>query len=506
MDEYRPHRLAPRRLGPTLTPGSLVLLAILALGASALLLTHLTQSYLWNDEGSTATIARTILHHGVPMGYDGENSLSAEEGRDVTAGGIYRFQPWLQFYAAAASFAVLGESTFSARLPFALFGIATILVTYFLAWETWKNRAAAVAASSILALSVPFLLLAGQCRYYSMSSFFAALALWSYLRLLEGRKGAAVVFALAGLALLHTMHGHGIALLVALGLHAVLWHRDRARVVLAIAGGIAVANFPWLLWMSSSHFNNFAPLKVCASAWSFVLQLVLYAPHPVFLVAWAVLARKARKRTPEAGPGSPFETGTRLLLIVVAVAVPLLAVFAERPYFRYLAIFLPLGSVIAGKVVTETWRSSRVWACVVVAAWLVTGLLPLYFHEMTQEYKGPVRGIVTYLNEHAHPGDTVAITYEDLPIKFYTKLRVVGGYTGDDPALVKQARWVIPRKYGVPGVEKYYRQEIASGQFKKIELADYRDTGFENRESPYEHNFATPAGARPTVIYERIAP
>jgi hypothetical protein len=156
--------------------------------------------------------------------------------------------------------------------------------------------------------------------------------------------------------------------------------------------------------------------------------------------------------------------------------------------------------------VTASWRLSRIWTCIVIALWLLTGLLPLYLLELTHEYKGPVGGIVAFLNEHANPGDMVAISYEDLPIKFYTKLRVIGGYAGDDLALVKQAKWIIPRKSGNSKLRDYLLQEVAQRNFKKIELDGYPDIGFENRESPYEHEFETATGKAPVFVYERVQP
>lgn len=485
--------------------GEVVFLLLLLLGSSALLLTHLTHSFLWNDEGSTALLARTILRHGVPMGRDGENSISAEEGRDIAQNGVYKFQPWMQFYVAAASFALLGESTFSARLPFALFGIATIMLTYFLARETWQNRGTAMAASLTLMLSVPFLLLAGQCRYYSVSAFFATLALWNYLRLLESRKHASWIFAVAGLALLHTNHGHAIALLAAVALHATVWHREKAKTVFGIVGAIMLLNLPWLMWMSTSHYSTFGFRKTLVAIGLFVLQLVLYAPNPVFPIAALVLVIPRRKRPP-AVQASSAGHALGLSLAFLAVAVPLMAVFVERPYFRYLAPLLPLGSVLAGKVVTDLWRGSKTWTIVVVTLWLLTGLLPLYLLELTREYKGPVRGIVTYLNEHAHPGDMVAISYEDLPVKFYTKLRVIGGYTEEDLSLAKQAQWIIPRKHGNSWARDYLLREVPLERYRKIVLDEYPDIGFENRESPYEHQFMTARNEGPVVIYERVQP
>ena len=60
-----------------------------------------------------------------------------------------------------------------------------------------------------------------------------------------------------------------------------------------------------------------------------------------------------------------------------------------------------------------------------------------YVHEITHHVRGPTEGIVNYLNAHGKPEDVVAITYGDMALKFYTRMRVVGGFTGEDltPAL-----------------------------------------------------------------------
>ena len=175
-----------------------------------------------------------------------------------------------------------------------------------------------------------------------------------------------------------------------------------------------------------------------------------------------------------------------------------------RPYFRYLAPLLPFGSIVAGKVLTSSWRLSRVWTVCVVLIGLITSLLPPYLYELTRDYKGPIRGIVTYLNEHARPGDVVAIGYEDLSLKFYTKLRVLGGYTGEDLTPAKQARWVIPRKHGNSPVRDYLLKEVPLRHYRKITLDGYPDVMFENRESPYDHRFITDTHEGPVEIYERV--
>ena len=80
-----------------------------------LFLKNLGNHYLWQDEAQAALLGRTTLAHGIPIGYDGENSLSQLQGRELGKNNIYKHHPWIQAYLPAASFAIFGESTFSAR-------------------------------------------------------------------------------------------------------------------------------------------------------------------------------------------------------------------------------------------------------------------------------------------------------------------------------------------------------------------------------------------------------
>jgi 4-amino-4-deoxy-L-arabinose transferase-like glycosyltransferase len=112
-------------------------LALIALSA-ALLLPNLGNGFLWQDEAQTAAVARTILSDGVPRGSDGVNFFSQEQGREYGPNYIWKWHTWLSFYLAAASFLVLGETTFAARLPFALFGVATVVLCYFAGPACWR--------------------------------------------------------------------------------------------------------------------------------------------------------------------------------------------------------------------------------------------------------------------------------------------------------------------------------------------------------------------------------
>jgi len=108
------------------------------------------------------------------------------------------------------------------------------------------------------------------------------------------------------------------------------------------------------------------------------------------------------------------------------------------PFFRYLAPLLPVFVILYGFVIEQTLAP--------IVIFLFNQPLPDFFSEITHDYNGPMEGIVAFLRQNAAQGDTVVITNEDLPLKFYTNLRVVGGLTGENLTPYLSAKWVIIRK------------------------------------------------------------
>ena len=110
--------------GPNrLTKADGLWLVALTVAAGLLLLPNLGEQYLWQDEAQTALLGRSVLLYGLPRATDGHNFFLQNTNHiECTENLTYRWQPWLPFYLVAATFAVLGESALTARLPFALFG------------------------------------------------------------------------------------------------------------------------------------------------------------------------------------------------------------------------------------------------------------------------------------------------------------------------------------------------------------------------------------------------
>jgi hypothetical protein len=196
-----------------------------------------------------------------------------------------------------------------------------------------------------------------------------------------------------------------------------------------------------------------------------------------------------------------------LLVLSITVTICALSVASPAPFFRYLAPLIPVIIIVVAYIISLMIDVH--WIAVILAALIVTLQWPIgkFIHEITHEFKGPMEGIVSYLNAHGSPTDTVAITYEDMPLKFYTKMRVFGGLTGENLAPSLNARWVIFRKYTICekdlAVRNYLLTNLNRAHYRKI-VINYPDTPFENREDPAEHLYSTAVAEDRVVIYERI--
>ena len=151
-------------------------LAAITCLAAFLLFWNLSEKYLWQDEANTAVLAVRMLKSGKPLCYDGVNLLTNDNfaAEDVTTLGdrtadpeaaleyyiergdmkqdtAWIYQPWGQFVVAAMSLKLLGQTTLAARLPFALAGLATVVLLYWLVRRISGSALMAGIASTLLA-------------------------------------------------------------------------------------------------------------------------------------------------------------------------------------------------------------------------------------------------------------------------------------------------------------------------------------------------------------------
>ncbi|MCK5557874.1 MAG: glycosyltransferase family 39 protein [Candidatus Hydrogenedentes bacterium] len=482
--------------------------------ASCLFLLNLANHYLWQDEAQTALISKTILTHGVPLGYDGKNYLSQELGAEYGENYLWRWHTWLPFYVAAASFRLFGANTFSARLPFALFGIGTVVLAYFFAKSLWKSPRAGVVTSTLLLLSVPFIILSRQSRYYSMAAFFSLLCLYAYANILERKKYSHVVFVVSATLLFHTHYIYCATLLVTVVLHTLLCHRDAARKVVLSSAVVVAISLPFIIWLAGIRYGDrygtglFDAARVAGSGKKYFLHVVTHVFSPLLLLVPACVGAANWIRTKSLFPKDAVVWNKLFLLILfIALNVIALSLTSPAPFFRYLAPLIPVLYVITGFIINSAMNVHVALGPVLMAVLVFMSPLSDYLYEITHDYDGPIEGISKYLNDNGNRDDTVAITYGDLPLKFYTSMRVVGGLTGEDLAPAKKAEWIILRNHVICrkdyNVLQYLLKNVPWHMYQRITI-DYPDIPFENRESPDEHRFRTTIDASKVAVFRRV--
>jgi 4-amino-4-deoxy-L-arabinose transferase-like glycosyltransferase len=189
------------------------------------------------DEATYAEVVHEALESG--------SLLSYAEG-----GAPFLEKPPLGFLAMEASISLFGESTFALRLPFALFGIASILALMLLVYEVRRSMWAAALAGGILATMPPFMEASRQVRLDIPLVFFTTLAVYFFVRGLKNPKWFIAFGAATGLAVMSKSVVAVFALVAAAGL-VVLYRRfDVFLNKYLYWGGAAFVTVaaPWHVW------------------------------------------------------------------------------------------------------------------------------------------------------------------------------------------------------------------------------------------------------------------
>jgi 4-amino-4-deoxy-L-arabinose transferase-like glycosyltransferase len=542
--------------------------SLLCVGA-LLLFVRLNDAYLWQDEAETALVSRHLLAYGLPLSTDGTDWVqqSGERFVEFTTDYIWIYHSWLQYALTAASFALLGPTTLAARLPFAVTGLVTVGLAYFVAVCWLGNKQAARMAAVLLLLCVPFLLLMRQCRYYALAALFTLLTLDAYLRLAAyltnvrtTEKAWLVPYLVLSAALLyHSHYGAFFPTMAALALDLLIFRGLAARIgrVRFVSSMLLVAMLvvPWALLMRvwdrgqplqpDRFLGHLGQHAVYATGWLWPLLLV---PLGVLVYRWLLvaLAQKprgvatARKRA-ETAATLAFARTSMLIITVNVLFLSASAAF-DWVFFRYWTHLIPLLFMLLAVVVVHIVQRWRLPGYALAAMFLLCNVLHLlpyglpgvkdvdpsalwpgspafealaevwrkagrfrsdvwmYAQELTHDYQGPNEGLVAYLSAHAQPGQTVAVNYEDLPLMFYTNLRVLGGLSARGLDGTVQPDWVINRKHGPYG--ELMMEIVDAGSYARIEIP-YPDIRWENRPQPGEHHYLTVRDEDNVILYRR---
>ena len=485
--------------------------AFLALAAVLLLANLGSSGLLWQDEAETALLARHTRVFGYPRASDDHGLIELPSGYRYGPGQAWLYSPWLPFYLLAGVFAITGESTWAARWPFALFGWLTIWLTWRLCAALTNNRRIHLFTVALLTCSVPFLLHMRQCRYYALAAFLLVAVCLAYLRMVAlptGRRVGALGAALV--ALFYANFGTCLPAGGALFMHGILRgvprlrsERRRVWIMWAMVAGLTL---PWMVFTYQPALMGTPSLARAAKHLEYYVRITNKHLVPLAFMAgvstiwWLIRAHPLRLK--------PIPMGVQVVALM-ALSQAAFLLLPDQRHMRYLIPTLPL------LIIGQAWWLSRCLAraprlgWVVALAMLTTNALqsrhvrvPLMdvAYELTHRYRGPMEGVVEYLNAHAKAGDTAKIPYDDHTLMWYTALTV------EPPSRFQEQSdpdWIIVRREWMPRgfFESPYFRRIEA-RYERIEL-DAPDVLWQNREDPGSHQFRTVAEAPRVVIYRK---
>jgi hypothetical protein len=502
--------------------GDPFLWAILVL-AAGLLFCSLGDRCLWQDEAETALLAQAILRTGWPVASDGANVVSQYKGLDYDRDFVWRWSPWVQFYLAAGSMRLFGSTTLAARLPFAVLGLLAVALTYLLARRLFPPVAVARLSALLLALSVPFLLHVRQARWYAVAFVLAPLCLLGLERMMARQRWGVATFVVAATLLFYTNYFVALGLLAAVALTATLCRPQRGfigRLSLALLLCLLLALPGVWYFQILGKPHDFQGQRVWTHFQLYGTSFATYlVPLPVLMVLLFLLANGRLQ-------GQLGVEGNRRVWLLLGVCTAYLFYLCLGPweFFRYLAVLLPIAAILTA--VTTFWlftQSRRVGLLVLlllIATDVVHGLplaylhapgtstaddfpvlgyvrFPLfgYLYEISHHVEDPEWVVAEYLRTHAEPQDVVIAGYGDLPLQFYTGLRVVGGLQGQP--LPADANWVFVRPIYLSSatdlaMSRFIQKQIVEGNRYQVVRLPGHDMWPGNDPDPQRHVFRMP--------------
>lgn len=204
----------------------IILLLIIIVGFG-LRLININKSILWHDEAETVINSLQVITDGYPNAYY-KNQLIYENGDAIKIpinDPIYKYassnyfgskyennKGWFTYYYLAPWLKIFGFSELSARLPFLLFYILTVLLIFLFTRKLWINKKISLLACLLFSLDFWSIEYGYRARYYAPLIFSVLLTLYYNFLYVADKKNK--YFFLTTSALLLTFHIHIIIFVV----------------------------------------------------------------------------------------------------------------------------------------------------------------------------------------------------------------------------------------------------------------------------------------------------
>lgn len=444
----------------------LVALTPLVVLAAFALFWNLGDRLLWGDEAETAVLAVNITKFGIPLATDGRNYITLiGAGRDTNASDVWVWSPWLDEYIAAASFAVLGESTTAARLPFALIGFLAVLFMPFLAQQIYRRNELTFTATLLFVTNVSMLLHARQCRYYSVVMLAQMTLLFGVHRILLRRNGTGITVVVLSLtAQFYCNYVLALSNLLAVLASVPLLRRRRPYVMrpaLVSVGVFVVLALPWLVYARSGAQTSLIGFEDFGKKAAFYIQQTHFyiVPLVLFLLPLSVRLKKRRQTQGDSGA---IEKDMQAFIVVYLAAHAVVLAITPGYYFRYLVPLMPvLVLLLSGMLCAHVTNKGLRYGIVALLAF--TNVIPMataypfreketfgipivrLLRDITTPYENSLGDVIAYLRKEGRPEHAVLVPDPGFPIIFYTGMRVIDSRLNQRLNLNELPEWILEK-------------------------------------------------------------
>ena len=319
-----------------------------------------------HDEAYTSLFAAGYDRNEVVLGMQDGKDHAAEElrkflkpgqgrGIDATLRAVFSGaqQAPLFFLLAHYWMRLIGYTPAAMRGLAAIFGILSILPMYWLSWELFQSRRAALLSTALFALSPFHILFSQDARYYSLWTLATLLSSAALLRAM--RRNDTGAWLLYSLTLMLGVYSHQLFVLVALvhgSYFAVLFLRQHRREYLGFLSACLLAFFAFTPWVYVM-INNWD------SAAGQMLWVTKQIPWHRYVQAWALIFTSPLIDLDFAsGNLIPYVLRAVVLTLIVYSSVFLmLRGSQQQKLFQLLMLLIPAGALIVPDMILGGIRS-----------------------------------------------------------------------------------------------------------------------------------------------------
>ena len=314
----------------------------------------LENSVLQVDEGADTFVSSTILKYALPYHQDEVNSTM--EYAKVRDDGLFIYRTWVPYYLQAGSLFIFGQTTFAARLPFALSGVISAIMLYVFTLKLTRKKSVAFLATLLLISSVPALIYFRTARYVGLPILLTVLLLYNYITIFEKKNWNLWPLTIISILFFHIMYVAFAGIILGALTHFYINRKSTApenyKRVAQAAIVTTIFTIPWFwfnfpVFAKISEFYLSTSNQIDAGGWRFLKNLtgfLFQLNNYIFpFILLPLLFLKSLR---------PYKNEILLFLCCI-LGLVFVSLLHSIPLQQYIAGTFPLWYILLALIITE---------------------------------------------------------------------------------------------------------------------------------------------------------